>query len=107
MWELFSSGKVPYPGLNNEQVFQKVICGYRMEKPEDCPDEVYQIMLKCWEKNPKKRPTFEVLYNEIYELWSALKTPILEKSQVATDLEEINSYMITRDPDTSYQTFVQ
>lgn len=35
LWELFSLGKVPYPGMNaDESLFRKLKDGYRMEKPE-------------------------------------------------------------------------
>ena len=36
--------------------------GYRMEAPEGCPKEIYDIMQQSWELNPEQRPTFsEVL----------------------------------------------
>ena len=77
-----------------------------MEKPEDCPNEVYEIMLKCWDKNPKNRPSFEVLHNEIHEMWSKLKNPTLKQKPVTTDIEEMNAYAITLD-ETTYETNVQ
>ena len=101
MWELFSRGKVPYPGLNNEQVMEKVTNGYRMTKPQDCPDEVYDLMMKCWDKNPKNRPSFEVLYKEIYKLWAKLKRPESEQNQ-ETELEEMNPYVVTQDEEIPY-----
>jgi len=27
--------------------------GYRLPKPATCPDIIYEIMIKCWNKNPK------------------------------------------------------
>lgn len=32
--------------------------GQRLERPEDCPDEIYQVMLDCWAYSPDLRPTF-------------------------------------------------
>ena len=29
-----------------------------MEKPEGCPDRLYELMQVCWKHNPKDRPTF-------------------------------------------------
>ena len=74
------------------------------QKPEECPNEMYEIMLKCWDKNPKNRPSFETLYNEIDELWAKLKNPTSEKIQETTNLEEINVYALTKEEDkTPYQ----
>jgi hypothetical protein len=45
-----------YPGLTNQQVFEKVVGGYRMEQPQGCPDVIYRMMWNCWRLT--KRPTF-------------------------------------------------
>lgn len=37
MWEIYSYGRAPYPRMNQKEVVEKVIEGYRMEKPESCP----------------------------------------------------------------------
>lgn len=36
-----------------------------MEKPRKhkLPDDIYKVMLDCWEESPIKRPTFESLMN--------------------------------------------
>ena len=39
--------------------------GARLEQPDECPTELYEIMLKCWNEDPTMRPTFEVLCEEI------------------------------------------
>ncbi len=49
MWEVFSGGKTPYATMTNVDVVEQVTRkGYRMERPEQCPDEIYRIMMKCW-----------------------------------------------------------
>lgn len=35
--------------------------GYKMEAPEGCPTEIYDMMKQCWDLNPNKRPTFKEL----------------------------------------------
>ena len=32
--------------------------GYRMEAPDACPPEIYNIMKAAWDLDPLKRPTF-------------------------------------------------
>ncbi|CAH1796828.1 unnamed protein product [Owenia fusiformis] len=58
LWEIYSFGRVPYPRIPLANVVQHVERGYRMESPDGCPKEVYDIMRKAWELDPRNRPTF-------------------------------------------------
>lgn len=29
-----------------------------MERPENCPDQIYELMRRCWQHRPSARPTF-------------------------------------------------
>ena len=33
----------------------------RMDKPTNCPEPYFQIMMDCFKENPDERPTFETL----------------------------------------------
>lgn len=68
MWEIFSNGLTPYPGWTNAIARESVEQGYRMPAPTGTPDCAYQIMLKCWDKNPQTRITFADLYAQLKEL---------------------------------------
>ncbi|XP_047985430.1 tyrosine-protein kinase Shark [Leguminivora glycinivorella] len=61
LWEMFSYGKQPYGDMRGTEAIQIVESGGRLERPEECPDEIYQVMLDCWEYNPDRRPTFGLL----------------------------------------------
>lgn len=42
LWEIFTLGKNPYPGVEiDERFFKRLKAGYRMEKPEYSSDEMY------------------------------------------------------------------
>eukprot|EP00105_Crassostrea_gigas_P001963 XP_011414324.1 PREDICTED: tyrosine-protein kinase SRK2-like [Crassostrea gigas] len=43
MWEIFSSGMVPYPGMSNSETLDKVTEGYRMEAPKSTPKTCYSF----------------------------------------------------------------
>ncbi|KAM6963198.1 platelet-derived growth factor receptor alpha [Aplochiton taeniatus] len=59
LWEIFSLGGTPYPGMVVDSSFyNKIKSGYRMAKPEHAPNDVYEMMMKCWNSEPEKRPTF-------------------------------------------------
>jgi serine/threonine protein kinase len=58
LWEIFSCGKMPYPGMTNTEAKEKVINhGYRMDPPAGTPDQVSQLMDECWQHNEQDRPT--------------------------------------------------
>lgn len=41
LWEFFSFAKTPYPGMEaNEQLYHKLVDGYRMECPEYAPKQM-------------------------------------------------------------------
>lgn len=61
--EIVTRGQVPYPGMANKEVLEQVENGYRMPKPRNCPDSMYEEMRKTWDKIPQNRPTFEYLFN--------------------------------------------
>ncbi|XP_038057565.1 tyrosine-protein kinase SRK2-like isoform X2 [Patiria miniata] len=61
--EIVTKGVMPYPGLSNSEVLDQVQRGYRMKKPQHCPESLYRLMCKCWLENPQDRPTFDFLYN--------------------------------------------
>lgn len=61
MWEIVTLGSTPYPGMAAGEVMKKVRDGYRLEKPEHCKREVYNIIFYCWDKEPQERPTFTEL----------------------------------------------
>ncbi|KAJ8029437.1 Myoblast growth factor receptor egl-15 [Holothuria leucospilota] len=62
LYEIYTSGGVPYPGISSRELIQKLLDGYRMERPEECPEEIYEVMLSCWQVKPSDRPTFNTLY---------------------------------------------
>uniref|UniRef100_A0A8C7E8L9 Tyrosine-protein kinase n=1 Tax=Nothoprocta perdicaria TaxID=30464 RepID=A0A8C7E8L9_NOTPE len=58
MWEAFSYGQKPYKGMKGGEVAQMIERGERMERPEVCPTEVYDLMKLCWTYNIDDRPGF-------------------------------------------------
>ncbi|XP_066238075.1 tyrosine-protein kinase Fer [Saccopteryx leptura] len=65
LWETFSLGVCPYPGMTNQQAREQVERGYRMAAPQHCPEEIFKIMMKCWDYKPENRPKFSELQKEL------------------------------------------
>ncbi|XP_065073895.1 vascular endothelial growth factor receptor 1 isoform X2 [Ochlerotatus camptorhynchus] len=62
LWEFFSLGRVPYPGMEaNQELYNKLRDGYRMDKPQYANQDIYDIMLNCWNVKPDSRPSFKDL----------------------------------------------
>ncbi|CAM9408246.1 unnamed protein product [Bubo scandiacus] len=68
LWEAFSLGAVPYTNLSNQQTREAVEQGVRLDPPEQCPEEVYRLMRRCWEYDPRKRPSFSVVHQDLISI---------------------------------------
>ncbi|KAH0564657.1 tyrosine-protein kinase Shark isoform X2 [Cotesia glomerata] len=66
LWEMFTYGEQPYGDQRGVDVIKLVEDGERLPKPDDCPDEIYSVILSCWSYLPEKRPTF----GELFEFFS-------------------------------------
>lgn len=59
MWELFSMGQAPYPGVDvSPQFLQDLENGVRCKQPKYSNKELYTLMLDCWRDEPEDRPRF-------------------------------------------------
>ncbi|KAL4635446.1 mast/stem cell growth factor receptor Kit isoform X1 [Arapaima gigas] len=66
LWEIFSLGSSPYPGMPVDSKFYKMIKeGYRMKEPEFAPRKMFEIMMSCWDADPVKRPSFGKIVDKI------------------------------------------
>uniref|UniRef100_A0A8C1TAY7 Vascular endothelial growth factor receptor 3 n=1 Tax=Cyprinus carpio TaxID=7962 RepID=A0A8C1TAY7_CYPCA len=69
LWEIFSLGASPYPGLQIDEDFCKRLKdGTRMRAPDNASPEIYGIMLACWQGEPRERPTFPALVEILGDL---------------------------------------
>jgi len=83
MMEIVMYGEMPYQNFDNLTTRQKVLEGYRMPKPEECSQQLYNIMMLCWRANPDERPTFREINTILKKLNSGVS--------VSTS-DEINLY---------------
>ncbi|XP_063360394.1 tyrosine kinase receptor Cad96Ca-like isoform X2 [Cydia amplana] len=68
LWEIVTLGSTPYPGLSAGDVMRKVREGHRLEKPEHCRRELYNIMYYCWEAEASSRPDFKEVVSMLERL---------------------------------------
>ncbi|NWW86506.1 LCK kinase, partial [Rhynochetos jubatus] len=69
--EIVTYGRIPYPGMTNPEVIQNLERGYRMPQPDNCPRELYELMMQCWKERPEDRPTFEYMKSVLEDFFTA------------------------------------
>ncbi|XP_051990267.1 discoidin domain-containing receptor 2 isoform X2 [Xyrauchen texanus] len=75
LWEIVTLCKEqPYTQFTDEQVIENTGEFFRDQskqvyllKPACCPDSVYSLMLNCWKRNAKERPTFQEIHSTLME----------------------------------------
>ncbi|XP_062580874.1 uncharacterized protein LOC134242768 [Saccostrea cucullata] len=61
LFEIVTLGGTPYPTIDTRDLLLELKNGYRMERPDNCSEEIYQIMRSCWREDPNSRPSFTEL----------------------------------------------
>ncbi|KAM5236975.1 tyrosine-protein kinase receptor UFO isoform 2-T2 [Ctenodactylus gundi] len=72
MWEIATRGQTPYPGVENSEIYDYLRQGNRLKQPADCLDGLYALMSRCWELNPRNRPSFAELREDLENILKAL-----------------------------------
>ena len=67
-WEIFTGGALPYGGLDNTQVTDKVTSRGRLGKPDSCPEDVFRVLELCWMWEISKRPSADVLLQRLQKM---------------------------------------
>uniref|UniRef100_A0A452HLD9 receptor protein-tyrosine kinase n=1 Tax=Gopherus agassizii TaxID=38772 RepID=A0A452HLD9_9SAUR len=100
MWEIATRGMTPYPGVQNHEIYDYLLHGHRLKQPEDCLDELYEVMYSCWRADPHERPAFPELKLHLEKLLESLpkvsgsedviyiNTSLPEKSEELTEESE-------------------
>ena len=56
--------------MTNTRAREMLDSGYRMPTPDGAPEEMYQLMLRCWQYEPDDRPHFNEIHSSIDLLYS-------------------------------------
>ncbi|XP_030377997.1 protein sevenless [Scaptodrosophila lebanonensis] len=72
-WEILTLGQQPYAARNNFEVLAHVKDGGRLQQPEQCPDKLYALLLKCWQTEPEERPSFRRCVNTLHTIATDLR----------------------------------
>ena len=73
MWEIYTFSQLPYTGLSNHEVIDFIKERRTMNKPDDCPNTVYDVMRSTWTTVPSQRPGISEVVRRL-KLFSEGKT---------------------------------
>ena len=65
LWEIFSLGGSPYPGVKTHELVRFLRQGERLDRPQYASTELYRLMRDCWEEMPQRRPKFRQLVEDL------------------------------------------
>ncbi|XP_013117442.2 mucin-2, partial [Stomoxys calcitrans] len=65
LWEIATLGSTPYSHLTGREVIRRVPQGLRPDLPKEGRHEFYNLMSRCWHKDPQMRPSFSQCRLEI------------------------------------------
>ena len=69
MWEIFTFCQhQPYEELDDQEVIQDAVRGTSRQllpKPEGCPQDIYELMLRCWEYAADERANFKEIFSSL------------------------------------------
>lgn len=65
IWEILCVGGTPYQTSSTSDLFAKIKKGIRPEKYAFISDDIYQLLLNCWQLDPSERFNFNDLVGQI------------------------------------------
>ncbi len=63
MWEIFSNGRTPYKGVIN--IDEYLVKNLRLPHPENCNDDIFDLMYNCWNLDPINRPKLQNVIDKL------------------------------------------
>ena len=68
VWEMMTRGRTPYESIRHFHIVHYLKSGNRLSQPDNCPQGVYRLCLKCWRKEYKSRPDFTEIIDNLRDI---------------------------------------
>ncbi|XP_072334670.1 tyrosine-protein kinase STYK1 [Scyliorhinus torazame] len=85
LYEIVTLGSPPYPEFQPLEIFPKLQRNYRMPKPSNSSNALYDLMKHCWQWKPYDRPNWSGVINKLVSLMNHADG--IKLLQVADDLD--------------------
>jgi serine/threonine protein kinase len=86
IWEI-ASRKIPYENLSTPRALIRIMDGETEQKPEGIADQLWEIIVSCWHKDPHQRPSAR----EVMHRLNASKASIIVAEN--SNLEDVGKKM--------------
>ncbi|XP_068686972.1 uncharacterized protein [Montipora foliosa] len=94
LYEIFTVGGSPYPRMDGKKIASLLQRGYRMPKPQHVDNDLYQIMMNCWQNEPEARPSFADLTQQLKGMETQHKRLLnmhIYNNELYANLEDLNA----------------
>ena len=91
LWEIFTFGEHPYSDCSNAQVVKNIVRRSLLEVPENVPRVVHDLIHKCWNKTPVKRPLFTAISRALENALGGLNAIDLKRFGKFPSTTDINN----------------
>lgn len=74
IWECFTLGSQPYEDVDPFEFVDYLAQSEnnRLLRPENCPQELFDVYSKCWSETPTSRPSLKELFNATHKFYNTL-----------------------------------
>lgn len=74
LWECFSLAAQPYEGMDPFEMQDYLTANEsnRLQKPVNCPNELFDMFKNCWHSMPEERPTLKEVFYSLHKFYSNL-----------------------------------
>ncbi|XP_022648256.1 tyrosine-protein kinase RYK-like isoform X2 [Varroa destructor] len=72
LWELLTLGQQPFAEIDSFEMVNYLNSGYRLAQPVNCPDELFEVMERCWVACPGERLTLPQVVRTLANFYNQL-----------------------------------
>ncbi|KAF8368330.1 hypothetical protein PRIPAC_86159 [Pristionchus pacificus] len=97
LFEIVTLGGTPYAGWPASELLHRLKRGERMERPDNCSENMFDVMSHCWIESPSERPRFTKLRKRL----GVLLEDVNEDDYYLKLNAQANYYVLESNPNTT------
>ncbi|WWD07245.1 hypothetical protein V865_005342 [Kwoniella europaea PYCC6329] len=81
------SGEIPFAALDTYNAKMSILEGIRPPQTSDIPDQLYELMTRCWAADPRIRPSFGEISVQLKAMYNHADSPLRSNRSVPALLD--------------------